>query len=146
MRSKPTGQKRHLILVLPGTKEITQLQALPLAVARVPTFASYPSRTRQAHAPHAARQYSKSQSGCATLACLGQRRVYGLGKASGSRWKGLRDILPRPPGQSQWEPSGEEGQNSIENPMVPKEVIRRKCRETKERTRVSWKVIRSAGR
>jgi hypothetical protein len=48
-------------------REITQLQALPLAVARVPNIASYPSRPRQAQAPDAARKCSKSQSGVTTL-------------------------------------------------------------------------------
>ena len=112
-------------------REITQLQALPLAVARVPNIASNPSRPRQAQAPDAARKCSKSQSGVATLGSL---TFYGLGKVNGERWKGLRDILPRPPGQSQWEPSGEDGQNSIENPMVPKAVIR-KCDAVKPRSR-----------
>ena len=111
-------------------RETTQLQALPLAVARVPNMASNPSRPRQAQAPDAARKCSKSQSGVATL---GSSTFYGLGKVNGERWKGLRDILPRPPGQSQWEPSGEDGQNSIENPMVPKAVIR-KCDAVKPRS------------
>jgi hypothetical protein len=104
-------------------REITQLQALPLAVARVPKIASYPSRPRQAQAPDRRRTEMLKES--IRRYDPGSSTFYGLEKANGQRWKGLRDIPPRPPGQSQWEASGEDGQNSIENPMVPKAVIRK---------------------
>jgi hypothetical protein len=85
MECKPTGQERYLILVPRTKRRHNRAPSFssppldsPLTVARVPTFASYPSRTRKAQAPDAARKRSKSQSGCATL---GQRRVYGSEKS-----------------------------------------------------------------
>jgi hypothetical protein len=150
MESKPTGQKRYLILV-PRTKRRDN---------RAPSFASPLLSTLLslwlACLPAYCRVVPKpDEAGSSAAAILkesirlrdpgvpGSSTFYGLEKANGSRWKGLRNIPPRPPGQSQWEPSGEDGQNSIENPMIPKVVIRRRCRETKEQTRVSWK---SSGR
>jgi hypothetical protein len=121
MESKPTGQKRHLILV-PGTKGN---HTAPSSTSRRGSRAQHRVVPKPAEAGSSARRRTEMLKESIRRYDPGSSTFYGLEKANGQRWKGLRDIPPRPPGQSQWEASGEDGQNSIENPMVPKAVIRK---------------------
>jgi hypothetical protein len=122
MESKPTGQKRHLILV-PRTKRrdrkapssASSLASRHGSRAYLPAVASYPSRTRQAQAPDAARQYQKSASGCATLSL---RRVYSLEK---SNWREMEGSQRHTAGLESMEAErGKMARTRSKMPWVPK--------------------------
>jgi hypothetical protein len=123
MESKPTEQKRQT----PYTRTWYQGKSHSSKLYLSPWLACPKPRRTQAGRGRLKRQTPHGNAQRVNPACttLGLRRFTAWKKANGQRWKGLRDIPPRPPGQSQWEASGEDGQNSIENPMVPKAVIRK---------------------